>query len=158
MATKAEVIRRTNDIYKMILLGSDRAQILQYAIEKEWDVTDGMVDKYIRRARDEFIEQSTPIRAAQLGLALERANLLFQRNMKIQDYKAALAAQKEINNLIGLYPGKDHNINVNDWRSQAISDIKAGHIQYNELASLFDRDLATELFLLANVPVSVDSD
>ena len=37
------------------------------------------------------------------GKAYARLNLLFLSSMKIQDYKAALAAQKEINKLIDLY-------------------------------------------------------
>lgn len=42
---------------------------------------------------------------------------------------------------------------IDDWRSQAIADIRAGHIKYQPLAEAFDDDLATELFKAAGVPV-----
>jgi len=51
--------------------------------------------------------------------------------------------------LLGLYaPEKHENI---DWRSKAIDDIKAGRIQFEDLASAFDTGLAEELFKLAGV-------
>lgn len=44
---------------------------------------------------------------------------------------------------------------IDDWRSQAIADIKAGIIAFEALAEAFDESLATELFKAAGVPVSV---
>lgn len=43
------------------------------------------------------------------GKAYARLNLLFLSSMKLQDYKTALAAQKEINKLINLYDGSGEN-------------------------------------------------
>lgn len=43
------------------------------------------------------------------GKAYARLNLLFLSSMKLQDYKTALAAQKEINKLINLYDGDGDN-------------------------------------------------
>ena len=43
------------------------------------------------------------------GKAYARLNLLFLSSMKLQDYKTALAAQKEINKLINLYDGEGDN-------------------------------------------------
>lgn len=45
------------------------------------------------------------------------------------------------------------HLQIDDWRSQAIADIKAGRVQYQDLANAFDSDLATELFAAAGVPV-----
>lgn len=42
---------------------------------------------------------------------------------------------------------------IEDWRTQAIADIRAGKIPYEALADAFDTDLATELFAAAGVPV-----
>lgn len=44
-------------------------------------------------------------------------------------------------------------VQVDDWRTQAIGDIKAGRIAYEALAEAFDDDLATELFRSAGVPI-----
>jgi phage terminase small subunit len=47
-------------------------------------------------------------------------------------------------------------LQVVDWRSQAIDDIRAGKYTHDEIAALFgDRDLATELFAQAGKSVTV---
>jgi len=45
-------------------------------------------------------------------------------------------------------------VQVDDWRSQAIADIRRGAIDYEALAEAFDDTLAAELFRAAGVPVS----
>lgn len=44
-------------------------------------------------------------------------------------------------------------LKVDDWRSEAIEEIRTGNIGFEELAEVFDHDLATELFKAAGVPV-----
>jgi phage terminase small subunit len=46
-------------------------------------------------------------------------------------------------------------VQVDDWRSQAIQDIKAGTLDYSTLEALFDTTLAQELFRAAGVSVIV---
>lgn len=46
-------------------------------------------------------------------------------------------------------------VEVDDWRSQAIADIRAGRVDYVTLAKAFDDTLATQLFAEAGIPVSV---
>lgn len=45
-----------------------------------------------------------------------------------------------------------------DWRTQAIEDIKAGRLKYADVASAFDDTLALELFRLAGKAVMVSDD
>lgn len=45
-------------------------------------------------------------------------------------------------------------VKIDDWRSQAIRDIRDRKIQFEDLAEAFDEDLATQLFREAGVPVS----
>jgi phage terminase small subunit len=47
-------------------------------------------------------------------------------------------------------------VRVEAWQDRAIEDIKAGRIQYADLADAFDHDLATQLFQRAGVPVEID--
>lgn len=52
-----------------------------------------------------------------------------------------------------------NRIQVDDWRSEAIADIKAGRLTYSALYGLFgDETLVRELFASAGVPVVVDDD
>lgn len=41
------------------------------------------------------------------GKAYARLNLIYLNSIKIQDYKTALAAQKELNKFLALYDGRD---------------------------------------------------
>lgn len=59
--------------------------------------------------------------------------------------------------------GKHHKlfverVQVDDWRSQAIQDIRAGMLDYNTVESLFDTSLAQDLFREAGVTVVVHDD
>ena len=73
--------------------------------------------------------------------------------------QAAMAILKAMDTrakLLGLYaPEKIQEIT---WEDQAIADIKAGVIRYEDLVKAFDVDLATELFARAGVTVSVSED
>lgn len=46
-------------------------------------------------------------------------------------------------------------VKVDDWRSQAIEDIKAGRLTYGQLATAFSDSLAAELFASAGVSVQI---
>lgn len=55
--------------------------------------------------------------------------------------------------------GKHHalftdRVKVDDWRSQAIDDIRAGRIDFEALSAAFEPALAEELFTLAGVPIT----
>lgn len=108
-ATNFEAKKRLNTVYNMLLLGVSRADIVQYSIDN-WAISEPQTDVYIAKANALFAEKAAPIRDEQFGLALERLQNLYQKNMKIQDYKAALATQKEISELLGLYPAKKQEL------------------------------------------------
>jgi len=58
--------------------------------------------------------------------------------------------------LLAKYHDLINKVRIEDWRSQAISDIRAGVVTYDALAQAFDRDLASELFTAAGVPLSAE--
>lgn len=102
-ATNAQTTRRVTAIYKLILLGADRESIMQYVTKEGWDVETRMIDDYAARARKLLIELTKTDRENQLALARARLNLLFAKTVALNDYKTALAIQKDINALEGLY-------------------------------------------------------
>lgn len=73
-----------------------------------------------------------------------------KQGVEIELYDAQ-AALVQLGRHYGLFTDK---VQVDDWRTQAIADIKAGSISYKALAEAFDNDLATELFTRAGVPIS----
>lgn len=112
-ATNFEAQKRVNTVYRMLLLGVSRADIVEYT-EKEWQIAHSMTDEYIARANELFKAQAETVRDEQFGKAMARLQNLYEKNMKIQDYKAALATQKEINALLGLYaPTKTEHTGAN---------------------------------------------
>lgn len=48
-----------------------------------------------------------------------------------------------------------NRVKIEDWRTQAIEDIRAGIIPFKSLAEAFDIDLATELFKAAGISVQI---
>lgn len=73
-----------------------------------------------------------------------------KQGIEIELYDAQAALET-----IGKHLGLFNTIKIDDWRSQAIADIRAGNIPFEALAEAFDADLATELFREAGVPVPV---
>ena len=50
-STNIEIDERINTVYKLLLEGNSRTQILQYGADT-WDLKDRQVEEYIKRARD----------------------------------------------------------------------------------------------------------
>lgn len=68
--------------------------------------------------------------------------------IELYDKQAALET-------LGKHLGLFNTVKVEDWRTQAIADIRAGKIPFEALADAFDTDLAAQLFAAAGVPVQV---
>lgn len=131
-----EMIRRINAVYDLILMGFNRVQIIEYGQKvdlkhgkTDWNVQDSTIDTYIAKAKERFEDESAIHRAEQLGLAISRLIYLWQKNVSIQDYKTALAVQKELNALVGLYPAKKDtlNININIQQIETLSTLAEQH-------------------------------
>ena len=101
-ATQAEVDKRVTDVVKLIIAGAARAAILQHAATK-WEMSERQADEYIRRAKVLIQEENSADRAANHALAVARMNDIYQRTVRVQDYQRAIAAQRELNQLQGLY-------------------------------------------------------
>lgn len=109
-ATDAEIMKRVNKVYALLLTGVSRADIIEYTEKNKWGVQDSTIDTYIRKANDRFAEQSRTVHDEQLGLAISRLNNLHEKCVKTQDYKAALMVQKELNTLLGLHKPTKHEV------------------------------------------------
>lgn len=82
----------------------------------------------IRNASGRIAAAAITNRGIEAGKALIRLEDIYERSLRVQDMKNALATQKEINKLIGLYPqNKDGNENQ-EGQSQVIEAIR-GHLE-----------------------------
>lgn len=81
----------------------------------------------------------------------------FAERVDIERFNAPLLEQyrKVLDDIAQETGGRTKQVKIEDWRSQAIADIKAGVIGYKALAEAFDNDLASELFRAAGVPVPI---
>lgn len=86
----------------------------------------------------------------------------FAERVDIERFNSALIEQyrKVLEDIAKETGGRvqKQELKVDDWRSQAIADIRAGKIAYEVLANAFDHSLAAELFAAAGVPISTGTD
>lgn len=76
---------------------------------------------------------------------------IVETEIEMYDRLSALQTLAKYHNLVNT-----NTVKLEDWRSQAIEDIKAGKLSFEALQSLFDESLAADLFKLAGVPVGND--
>lgn len=120
-STNAEIVGRVTKVFDLLVLGSSRAQILQYVAEKTtWGVNERQVGYYIEKANKKLEAAAEYHQKRELGKALTRLNILFMSCMKVQDYQRALAVQREINAMLGLNAPTKIEAEIFDWRAAAI--------------------------------------
>lgn len=100
-ATTAQMEARKTQVLTMLVNGADRAEILAYAA-KNWQISPRSADTLIKRANAVFEQEAEPVRKAEIGRAIRRLNLIFKKAMSVQDFRVALTAQKQLNDLLAL--------------------------------------------------------
>lgn len=111
MAARQIIRQRVDAVLSALLDGAAFSEICRKASE-EWGVSERQICRYLQSA-NKIIEKSAKYRREeQIGLAVRRFTRIFSRAMKAQDYKTAIAAQREICTLFGLYKAQP-NVQVN---------------------------------------------
>jgi hypothetical protein len=113
-STNLEVQTRVNQLVSLMVRGiTKRSDILEYVNKWKWPVETITVDNvYIKRAREEFAEISKYEAKFELGLSLTRLNDLYYQALDQQDFKTALAVQKEINDLVGIKAAAKQEVEI----------------------------------------------
>jgi hypothetical protein len=94
---------RADEVKELLCYGLDRTTILQYAAQHGWEDAAEEVDRWISAAMLQLAEDAGAIDTeAELGKSIARLNFLFMKANKVQDFKTALAIQKEINKVLTL--------------------------------------------------------
>lgn len=110
--TNAESAERVTKVFELLVLGLSRQEIMQYC--SAWEITTRQIDVYIQKATERLKAHADYQREEQLGVAINRLNKLYRDNLKVQDYKGALAVQKELNTLLGLHAPSRHEVTGKD--------------------------------------------
>ena len=101
--TNAEMNKRVNEIYSLILSRVNRTQILQYASKKWGEISDRTVDSYISKARD-LIQKETAInRKDALAEHIATRNQLYQIALKKEKLQTCLQILDSTAKLQGLH-------------------------------------------------------
>ncbi len=99
--TKAEREQAIADIVDMLIIGARTRQIVQ-TVEKKWGVTKRTVFNYLQKATVEFKKVTLGFQEEALGQSLAKLNFLYSRLIQKEDFKGAIQAMKEIDELLGL--------------------------------------------------------
>lgn len=96
--TAEEMAKRVDTIVTLMGMGFTRREIIQFASTKTdppWRVTETQINKYITQAKKTLEGVAKINEKLEAGVNILRLEDLYKRNIAIQDYKGALAAQKE---------------------------------------------------------------
>lgn len=120
---KAELEIRVNIIGTYLLNGMSRPEIWQYITspdsKNQWGISLRTLDRYINLATKAIKESSQIDRNLEIGRSKGRLEILWKKNMSIQDFKAALSVVKETNKLFGLNEPEKLNVK-GDYTTQGI--------------------------------------
>ena len=109
-STAAEVARRIDALYDLLLQGVGRHGIQQFATSHGWDVSARQLDTYAARAKAQLAKAAERDRSVELGRALERLDLLFMKALAENDRAEARAVLKDTTELLGLGPAQRHEL------------------------------------------------
>jgi hypothetical protein len=105
-STKAEVMKRVEEVFKLRLGGAEFADIREYARapEQSWNVSDSQLWRYVAAA-DQLVKARFDARAEHLlNRHLLQRRTLYAHAMGAGDFRTALAVLQDEAKLEGLYP------------------------------------------------------
>jgi len=100
----SEVARRVEEVVRIILDGAQHWDVLQYASEKGWGVSERQVRTYIARAHEILVEQQEKDREKVIARHLSQRQALFARAVNAADLRTALSVLDSEAKLRGLFP------------------------------------------------------
>jgi len=103
-ADKATVVKRTNEVLKLLLAGAEFEDIRQYSADKGWDIRDRQLRRYQEIAYQRLAEATKHDEQQLLGRHLMQRRALYARALKGNDIRTALLVLKDEAALEGIYP------------------------------------------------------
>jgi len=101
-ASHAEIEERVTTVYTLLIRGASREEILRHGAEK-WTLATRQMEDYLARATERLKTLAAYVREEEIGRARAQLHDLYGKNLKVQDYKSALAFRKDLSELLGLY-------------------------------------------------------
>lgn len=101
-ATQSIVLKRIELISTLLIKGDSRESIVQNT-SKKWQVSSRQIDTYISKAKIAIEKSVSRNVSYDYAKAIRRYEDLYKLNLQRKDYKTALAANKELAALQGLF-------------------------------------------------------
>ena len=120
----ATVSARVDTVMDWLALEMTTPQILEAARTKGWGVSERQVEKYIRAARDRFVELAAPHREELLGRTLRQCEDGYRRCAAAGNERDARGYLQERSKLVGLYPAVRAEVTGKDGGPIEFSDIR----------------------------------
>jgi hypothetical protein len=109
-STAAEVARRVDALYDLLLQGVGRHGIQQYAAGHGWEVSARQLDTYARRAKAQLAQAAERDRQVELDKTIEQLDLLFMKALAENDRAEARAVLRDRTELLGLAAPRRHEL------------------------------------------------
>lgn len=106
-ADKATIAQRIEEVLRIRLDGAEFHDIVQYASEKQWGVSERQLWNYIHKADDLLVERQERNRKRTVARHVAQRQALFARCVNGADFRTALAVLTDLAKLRGLYPEKE---------------------------------------------------
>lgn len=129
--SKAEIIRRVDDIYPLVLSCVRRREIIRFVVAKtDWGhVCERTIERYIARCNHKIAASSKVKWDLQLGGAIERLRDLYARASARGDLGEARMNQKDLTQLLGLAAPAKIEVEVTDADRKKAEDILTERIK-----------------------------
>lgn len=111
-ATKNEIDQRVSQVYKLLIVGTSRRDILQHASKSWGEISDRSVDTYIGKARKAMLKELVDDRRLALAQEIEFRRVIIQEALADKKYQFALNAADSRAKLLGLFIDLDRAIEI----------------------------------------------
>ena len=101
---KATVLRRVQEVVRLLIAGAEFNEIRQYASDHDWQVSSRQVHRYVARAYKRLSKSGKRDREQLLARHLGQRRALYARAVKGNDVRAALQVLRDEAHLQGIYP------------------------------------------------------
>src|SRR5690606_39184955 len=102
-ADKSTIVRRINEVLRLVLVGGDFEDIRQYAEAQGWGVFDPQLRRYQERAHQKFDQHTQHDQKQLLGRHLMQRRALYARALKSNEIRPALLVSRDEAKMHGLY-------------------------------------------------------
>jgi hypothetical protein len=103
--------QRVEELRDLIVLGAKFSDLRKHAESQGWNVNPGQLKRYLLRA-DKLLDAERERKRRKLfNRSIAQRDALYSRALAVSDYATALRCLQDRDQLLGLYPARQMNVN-----------------------------------------------